>query len=90
MARLNLSVYGTRDAARHWTAEVTSYLSEVGFVAGRASPCNFKHASRELFARVHGDDFTVTGPETELRWLEAKMAAKYEVKIKFLGPSSPH
>ena len=23
-------------------------LSELGFVAGRASPCNFKHVSREL------------------------------------------
>ena len=26
----------------------------------------------------------------ELSWMEAKMAAKYGVKTKFLGPSSPH
>ena len=77
MARLKVSLHGIRDAARNQTAEYTSYLSELGFVAGRANPFNFKHVSRELFAIVHGDDFTFTGPETELRWMEAKIVPKY-------------
>ena len=55
-----------------------------------AIPCNCNRTSHEVFVTVHGDDFTVTGPETELRWMQAKMAAKHEVKTKFLGPSSPH
>ena len=45
---------------------------------------------RQIFLPVHGDDFTVTGSETELKRMEAQMAVKYNVKTKFLGPSSPH
>ena len=89
MARLNLSFYGIRDAAQNWTAKYTSHLSELGYVTGRASPCNFRHVSRELFVTVHGDDFTITGPEAELQWMKAEMAAKYEIKTKFLWPSTP-
>ena len=39
---------------------------------------------------MHGDDFNVTGPEADLKWLETKTAAKYNIKTKFLGPSAPH
>ena len=38
---------------------------------------------------VHGDDFTVTGPEAELQWTSAEMTARYEIKTKFIRPSTP-
>ena len=60
MARLTLSLDGARDAAQNWTAEYASYLSELRFESGRASPCNFRHVSRELFVMMQGADFTVT------------------------------
>ena len=37
---------------------------------------------------MHGDNLIVTGPETDLKWVEAKRGAKYEIKTKFLGPIS--
>ena len=43
VAQLNLSLYGTRDAAQKWTQEYTRALKAAGFTAGRASPCNFYH-----------------------------------------------
>ena len=38
---------------------------------------------------VHGDDFTSTGAEADLRWLDAQLKGKYEIKSKYLGPT-PH
>ena len=38
VGRLNLSLYGTRDAAQNWAAEYTATLCGAGFVTGRASP----------------------------------------------------
>ena len=41
VGRLNLSLYGTRDAAQNWTREYTAFLESIGFRSGLASPCNF-------------------------------------------------
>ena len=69
VGKLNLSLYGTRDAAQNWAVEYTRTLTEAGFEAGKASPCNFRHKVRDLTLTVHGDDFTVTGPMEDLLWL---------------------
>ena len=90
VARLNLSLYGTRDAAQNWAAEYTSYLQSLGFLAGKGTPCNFRHTTRELYLSVHGDDFTITGPEEDLKWLEKSMTARYEIKSDYLGPARHH
>ena len=90
VSRLNLSLYGTRDAAQNWSIEYTRMLEQVGFVAGKASPCNFTHRTRDLSVTVHGDDFTTTGPESELIWLRSAMEQKYEIKSSILGPESRH
>ena len=37
---------------------------------------------------VHGDDFTVTGPDEELLDLENLMQAKYEIKSEHFGPDA--
>ena len=60
VARLIPSLDGACDAAQKWTAEYASYLCELRFELGRASPCNFRHVSREIFVMMHGADFTVT------------------------------
>ena len=87
---LNLSLYGTRDAAMNWSKTYSDYLVEIGFVKGRASPCNFFHPRRNISVTVHGDDFTSTGTEPELRWLDGRFKAKFEVKADFLGPGANH
>ena len=35
---------------------------------------------------VHGDDFTVTGPDRSLRWLRKAMEHQYEITTHVLGP----
>ena len=90
VGRLNLSLYGTRDAAMNWAKTYTKVLNDIGFVTGKASPCNFFHPERKISMTVHGDDFTSTARERDLKWLERQLSAKFEVKNEYLGPDTRH
>lgn len=90
VAQLNLSLYGTRDAAHNWTKEYTRFLLAAGFTAGRASPCNFYYEKRGMALIVHGDDFTISGPEEDLNWLHSLFASTWDVTATLLGPESHH
>jgi hypothetical protein len=39
---------------------------------------------------VHGDDFTATADEGNLKWLEGVLASEFEVKVEVLGPGPGH
>ena len=54
VAQLRLSLYGTRDAAQNWARRYSKHLMSLGFTQGRASPCNFHHASPEVYITCHG------------------------------------
>ena len=84
---LNLSLYGTRDAAMNWADTYGKHLKQLGFIAGRASPCNFYHPTRGIAMTVHGDDFTSTGTEADLRWLDGQLKSLYDIKSDYLGPN---
>ena len=86
IARLNLSLYGTRDAAQNWTAEYTKFLQSLGFRVGKASTCNFTHTGRSINLTVHGDDFAIVGPAAQIGWLSRKMQERYDIKLDVLGP----
>ena len=86
IGRLELSLYGTRDAAQNWSAEYTATLRSWGFIVGRSSPCNFIHRDRDINMTVHGDDFAVTASSSQLKWLKEKMGSKYDIKMDVLGP----
>ena len=86
VGHLNLSLYGTRDAAMNWTKTFADHLTELGFERGTACPCNFHHPGRDISLTVHGDDYTSTGRAVELRWLEARLSAKFDVKTLVMGP----
>ena len=86
VGKLELSLYGTRDAALNWAAEYSGYMKQIGFTQGIASPCNFQLSSMELSITVHGDDFLITGPLSSIKWFQMKMRAKYEIKSTILGP----
>ena len=66
VAQLNLSFYGTRDAAKNWTQTYTAFLEQIGFATGLGSTCNFTHRNRLLAMTVHGDDFTASGSDLDL------------------------
>ena len=84
--QLNLSLYGTRDAAQNWAKTVMRTMVSLGFEAGTHSPCNFRHAARNIALTVHGDDFTPTGREADLRRLDQGLRKEFELKTEFLGP----
>ena len=70
VARLNLSLDGTKDAAKNWSKKYTEVMLSLGFEVGQGSPCNFKHVQRQVSVTVHGDDFASTGTEANLKWFE--------------------
>ena len=45
---------------------------------------------RDLHLTVHGDDFTVSGPEQQLEWLAQHLRDRWEVKTAILGPEPHH
>ena len=86
VGRLEMSLYGTRDAAQNWASEYSQHLATLGFRKGVASPCNFHHQGRNVSLTVHGDDFVVVGSSESLKWLIKNMKPKYELKADTLGP----
>ena len=77
VGQLNLSLYGTRDAAQNWARTVSNVMTSLGFKIGEHSPCNFRHEERNIALTIHGDDFTSTGREAELRWLDCELKKKF-------------
>ena len=66
-------MYGTRDAPSFWEKFAASQLEGLGFIRGRASSCVFRHASRDLVAVVHGDDFVFAGVDADLAWVHCAL-----------------
>ena len=86
VAKLKLSLYGTRDAAQNWAAEYTGFLQSLGFQKGVASPCSFNHHARNINMTVHGDDFLIVASDDSLQWLKYHMEKKYQLKYNSIGP----
>ena len=84
--RLNVSLYGTREAAGNWQREYTSFMLQNGFKCGQASACAFLHKERVLRIIVHGDDFVCAGRASQLHWFRKGIEKKYDVKVEMLGP----
>ena len=60
----------------------------MGFVRGKASPCNFFRPGKTVSTTVHGDDFTSTGRKADLQWFEGKLKEQFEIKSETMGPST--
>jgi hypothetical protein len=75
-------MYGSRDAANRWASTYVQALAKHDFEQGKASPCCFKHRSRDLQVVVHGDDFTVVGTDEDLDHFQELIQAEFEVKAR--------
>ena len=89
-AKLNFSLYGTRDAALNWHEEYSQQLVANGFKQGIVSLCMFYHHQRGIRTVVHGDDYISVGMEEDLLWMEEQLKKKYEIKTQLLGPQHYH
>ncbi len=86
--RLNLSMYGTRDAAQNWQQRYSTHLKSVGFTQGRATPCVFKHQQKGIDTLIHGDDYVSIGPASGLHWLRVELEKRFALKTHIIGPES--
>ena len=85
---LNVSMYGTRQAAQNWQRCVTEVLTKNGFRQARSSPCIFSHPEKDIATMVHGDDFVSAGTENALRWMQKIVKAAFEISTTIIGPES--
>ena len=88
VGKLNMSMYGTRDAAANWAAEYGKTLIAAGYAQGKSSPCIFHQASSNTTIMVHGDDFVGVGKPEELVKLKAALEDKYKLKVEMLSGES--
>ncbi len=85
---LKKAMYGTRDAPQSWQAHVTSVLKQLGFCAGRANPCLFRHGARDILVLVHVDDFLCAGSPADLHWVRQQLDKHFESTAAILGPDT--
>ena len=60
VGRLNMSLYGTRDASMNWQTAVSSHLASLGFQKRKGFPSVFYHRKAGIATMVHGDDYMST------------------------------
>ena len=82
---LKLSLYGTRDAAMNWEAEINSTMKAVGYTKGLASACVYRHCQFDSTAAIHGDDILIEGDEADVMEIHKKIMAKYECTMTMIG-----
>ena len=82
---LEMSLYGTRDAARNWSNTVEEHLKRIGFEQGKASGNIYYHKRRKLSTLVHGDDYVTVGSEENAQWLKEELEKVYEIKTSMVG-----
>ena len=85
VGRLQMSLYGTRDAAMNWQIEVAKHLKSLGFQRGTAFPGVFYNRCRGLVTMVHGDDYVSSGTPAAVEWLRRELAKKFEIKTSIIG-----
>eukprot|EP00973_Karenia_brevis_P061009 8483342-Karenia_brevis.AAC.1 len=83
---LNVSMYGTRQAAQNWQKCVSQTLTKNGFNQARSSPCLFWHPVKDITTMIHGDDFVSAGTSNSLKWLKCIVEAAFEISTRVVGP----
>ena len=87
VGRLNVCLYGTRDAAKGWQQALSEHLISLGFVRGKGFPALFHHPGRKVKTLVHGDDYCSAGPKASLDWMEGELAKQYQIKSHRINSS---
>ena len=82
---LQMSLYGTRDAAANFQEEVRKVMIELGFRQSRFSPSIYYHPQYDLMTLVHGDDFITAGGRAECQWMRRRLERRFEIKSKVIG-----
>ena len=65
---LQVSLYGTRDAAKAWQDALSGHIEGIGCVPGKGYPRVCMHDDKKLMIVVHGDDNASAHPKSSLQW----------------------
>ena len=84
LGKLNVCLYGTRDAAKAWQEDLSKHLLYIGFTRGRGRPAVFHHRVRGRLAFVHGDDYVCSGEAKDLPGFEQHLATQYRIQTQRL------
>ena len=82
---LQLSLYGTRDAAANFQKEVSRFMLGLGFEQSAYNPQVYFHRERMLRTVVHGDDFITSGTSGNAVWFRDALVRRFEVKSQIVG-----
>ena len=85
VGKLELCLYGTRDAALNWQRTVRAHLESLGFQTSPAFPNIYHHPVRHISTLVHGDDYASCGSGPQLQWLQSKLEQRFEIKSNTIG-----
>ena len=86
--KLNVPMYGTRDAAMNWRTHRKHHLIQLECVQGEASPCIFYNLGGNMRTFIHGDDYVPSGREDALEWFVSNLKEKYECKVQLQAPDA--
>ena len=85
VGHMQMSLYGTRDAAMNWQEEVARCMKSWGFRRGTYNPCLYFHNVWNVKTLVHGDDFVSVGSRDGLEKFAIILEKRFEVKKNLIG-----
>ena len=85
VGHLQMSLYGTRDAAMNWQEEVAKEMQGWGFSRDRYNPCLYWNEKTRLRTMVHGDDFVSAGTREAVRAFRRQLEKRFEIKTQVIG-----
>ena len=85
--RLNMALYGTRDAGQNFEFKTTDVLEDGGCEQGQFTSCVRFHPLKRLGIYIHGDDYVIAGGRDQSAWLRGHVEQTFIVKDRgVLGP----
>ena len=85
VGHLQMSLYGTRDAAMNRQEEVAKEMRRLGVVRGRYNPCLYWHERLKLTTMVHGDGFVTVGTRKSAQEFRRMLEKRFEIKTQVFG-----
>ena len=82
---LNMSLYGTRDAATNWQREVAKEMNRWGFERGKYNPCLYWQRRWNIQTLIHGDDFVSVGSRESINRFKDHLERRFEIKTAIVG-----
>ena len=82
---LDMSLYGTRDAAINFQKEVCKLMLSLGFEQSKFNASLYHHHRNKIQVLVHGDDFVASGGRSKIRKFQKQLATRFTIKSKVVG-----